>query len=44
MGKTGHDSLPKRILTSFAFGVKHLLKQWGFIAESVWADPEEGKV
>ncbi|CAK0822596.1 unnamed protein product [Prorocentrum cordatum] len=32
--------LPKRILTSFAFSVKHLLKQWGFTAESVWADPE----
>eukprot|EP00959_Pyramimonas_sp_CCMP1952_P198098 4143622-Pyramimonas_sp.AAC.1 len=36
--------LPERIVTSTVFGVKYLLKQWGYEAEAVWADPEGGKV
>ncbi|CAK0860472.1 unnamed protein product [Prorocentrum cordatum] len=40
-----HDQpLQKRVVTSIVFGVKHLLKKWGYDGKAVWADPEEGKV
>ena len=36
--------LSERILSSFVFGVKHMLREWGYESKAVWADPEEGKI
>ena len=37
-------ALPQRVLNSCVFGAKYMLKEWGYTNNSVWADPEEGKV
>ncbi|CAK0850463.1 unnamed protein product, partial [Prorocentrum cordatum] len=36
------QGLRKRIVLSFAFGVKHVLKDCGFTSNSAWADPGAG--
>ena len=36
--------LHNRVIMPFVFGAKYILKNWDFTSNSVWADPEAGKV